>query len=308
MELRPFERWCQGRRSLGYRALRHEEQELLRARRRGLGWRVVGPVAGYVACAYLLSRLQPYLPQADLGAFRLEMSPWLGFVLGLPIAIVLAVDRFREARDLSRDLREARVERFAPVDPTTFTASPAVLELCVPSGRVYTGPPDQLGRVAKIREIAPAPFVHARVEQWDHDLPPGIRLERRELSEEEREELRRAAKRLGQVRVSSVLLLLWLAVCLFGWLEPARAFSDQELIALGVTLLVALFLVGRALRDRAVARRMRADAAAGFALVFSAPDSTEPEEEALPHSRLFWSAAGLPAEWRGRTASARGRG
>lgn len=308
MELRPFERWCQGRRSLGCRELTPEERMLLETRRRGLGWQVAGPIAGYLACALVLFRLRPFLPEADVGAFTLQVSPFLGLLLGLPIAILLAADRWREARDLSRDLRQGLVERFAPVDPTTFFGGPPLIEVCLPSGRVLTGPPSEVGRFAAIREVAPGPFVDSRVEQPADGLPAGTRLLRRDLSPEERAEIRHTIRRLEKVRASSVLLLLWVDAIALAWLRPSHTFSNADLLVAAGTAIVAALVVGRALRQRALARRMRADAAGGFALVFTGPAVMDLEEEALPHSRLYWSVAGNPAEWRGLRSRLRTRG
>jgi hypothetical protein len=308
MELRPFERWCQGRRSLGFRSLTSAEWVRLNAKRRGLGWRVAGPIAGYLACSFVLFQLRPLLPQAELGAFTLEMSPFLGVLLGLPIALLLAADRLREARDIARDLRESRVERFAAVDPTSFTGGPPLIEVCHPSGRLLTGPAPLVGRVLAIREIAPAPFAMFREEHHAEDVPAGARLERRPLSEEECEELRRSARSLAKVRVSSIALLLWLDVCVVGWLQPAKSFTSADLVAAVGLVTLAAYVIWRALRDRSLARRLLADVAAGFALVVPRADRMEAEREALPHSRLHWNIAGHPAGWRGLAVRANGRG
>jgi hypothetical protein len=308
MELRPFERWCQNRRSLGFRPLTSAEWARLNAKRRGVGWRVAGPIAGYLACSFVLLQLRPLLPQAELGAFTLDASPFLGMLLGLPIALMLAADRLREALDISRDLRASRVERFAAVDPTTFTAGPALIEVCHPSGRLLTGPAFQVGRVAAIREIAPAPFAVLREEHHVEGVPASAHLERRPLSEEECEELRRSARGLEKVRASSVLLLLWLDVCAIGWVQPGKTFSSGDMMAAVGLAAVAAYVIWRALRDRSLARRLLADVAAGFALVVASPGRLEADEEALPHSRLHWNVAGQPADWRGLAVKGRARG
>jgi len=294
-----------GRRSLGIRPLTSVEWARLNARRRGVGWRIAGPLAGYLACSFVLLQLRPLLPQADLGAFTLDASPFLGMVLGLPIALLLAADRLREARDLARDLRASRVERFAAVDPTTFTGGPALIEVCHPSRRVLDGPAPLVGKVAAIRELAPAPIATLWEEHLTEDLPAGARLERRPLSDEEREELRRAARQLEKVRASSVALLLWLDVCAVSWLQPARPFTTGDVVAAVGLVAMAALVIGRALRDRSLARRLLADVAAGFALVVPRADRLEAEEEALPHSRLHWNVAGHPAGWRGLAVSGR---
>jgi hypothetical protein len=74
-------------------------------------------------------------------------------------------------------------------------------------------------------------------------------------------------------------------------------------------VIVAAYVIVRALRDHSLARRIRADLEAGFALVIAGGARGEAgEQEALPHSRLHWNVAGLPAGWRGTAVRARARG
>ena len=300
MSARPFERWCLGRRSVGERRLSPADQATLERLRFGLRWRLVAPGAGVLALWTLVGATLPE-PAQQPGLARLVTPLALtGGVFGLALAVLYTRDTLRETRDLNRDLLVGLVERFAPLDPTTFRHTPAVIEVRRPSGRMLTGPVSIVGRPAPVREVAPGPLIQFRVEEPAMGLPAGSRLERRHLSPEERIELRHAVREVERLRGADLVLLVWFALCLLGWQAVGQPRTLEAIVQLGQGLVAGGIFLWRVIGSRMLSRRMRADLKGGFAVVFVPPaPEHEAEEVSLPCSQLTWSLAGLPADWRG---------
>jgi len=309
MELRPFERWCLGRKSLGVRSLTKEERVLLKSLSRSAWLRVANPALGFAAFWAVLVSLVPPLLRGHVPPAVIPAVVFAGLLLGLPVAVLLTGDILRRIGDARRDLAADRVERFAPLDLSSFTNEPPLVELRRPSGRVLHGPPHAVGELVEVREVAPAPIVDLRSELEAVGVPQGRKLERRHLSLEECEEVRRAIREMERVRPSRVLLVVWACLCLWGWIQPERELRAADRILLGASIVIGALVAARALHGRRLARQMRADVENGFAWVLSSqmPD-TRREEEGLPSCRRTWSVAGTPAAWRGTALKGARRG
>jgi len=308
MELRPFERWCMGRKSLGARPLSGEERVLLEALSRR-GWlRVANPALAFAAFWTVLVSLAPAILRGHVPTAVFPLIVVVGLLLGLPVTVILTADILRRIRDARRDLRTDRIERFAPLDIAAFGSRP-LLEVRQPSGRVLNGPDHMVGHVVGVREVAPAPIVDLRSAQDAAGIPQGRKLERRDLSLEECEEVRRTIREMERVRPSRVLLVVWACVCVWGWIQPERELTAGDRFAFGASVLIGALVAARELHGRRLARQMRADLANGFAWVLSSqmPDSVQ-EEQGLPHSHRKWSVAGTPASWRGAALKGARRG
>lgn len=292
---------------MGERRLSPDDQRALERLRGGLRLKLLAPGAAYIALWALLPAIFPDPAPTPMVAQVSGFLAFTGIVLGLALAVLATRDTWRESRDLERDLRVGLVERFAPLDPTTFEESPVLIEVRRPSGRVLTGPADQVGRRAPIREVAPGPIVQFRVEEPADGLPPGARLERRHLAPEERLELQHAIRHIERVSGVDLVLLLWMALCLAGWQTAGRPRSLEALLQIGQGVLAGGIFLWRQVGNRVIAHRLRGDLECGYALVFVPPaPEQEAEEVALPVSRLSWSLAGRPAEWRGSRELRRG--
>jgi hypothetical protein len=230
----------------------------------------------------------------------------VGGLLLLPVAILITRDLQNELADAARDLREDRVERFAPVPTDSTTDVEGVVEVRHPSRRILTGPLRDIGDPAPIREVAPGPIIGLRVQHPSEGLPEGARLERRHLSPEEQEEIAVAIARVERLPGVELFGALWCLVCVWSWStsQGPRPLSAYILMAQGI--LAGGWFVWTVVRNHVLARRMREDVQDGFALVFVPPDPhASAEEEGLPHSGLPWRVAGMPAEWRGSGLFAR---
>jgi len=299
MEPRPFERWCLDRRSAGERRLTPAERETLSRLARRLRLGLLLPWAGYAGYWLVLLSFVPSPDRSEWvrGLYALFMI--LGLLLLLPVAILLTWDDWQALRDVRLDLRADRVERFEPVESGSPPHVEGPVEVRHPSLRLLTAPRSEVGSVAPIREVAPGPIVGMRVRHPAEGLPEGARLERRHLSPEEHAELARAIEKVERLPAIEFVGAIWCLFCLWGWSESKgpRTFTMYLLLTQG--LFSGGWFLYTVLRNRVLARRMRADIADGFALVFVPPEPDTREEEGLPHSGLPWRIAGLPAEWRG---------
>lgn len=309
MQLRPFERWCLGRRSLGARPLTPAERAQLESLSRRAWLRVANPLLGFAAFWAVLVTLAPALLRGHAPGAVFPAALFLGILLGIPVTILLTTDILRRIGDARADLRADRVERFAPLDPASCVDGPALIDVRQPSGRLLTGPDHLVGHVMEVREVAPAPIVDFRVAQEAHGVPAGRKLERRDLSLEECEEMRRSIREMERVRPSRLLLLAWAVLCLGGMVGMGARLTPVDRLALGASLVIGLLVAARDIHGRQLARRMRADVANGFAWVLTSqtPD-TPKEEEGLPRSRRTWTVAGRPAAWRGSALKGARRG
>ena len=309
MDLRPFERWCHGRKSLGTRPLTDHERTLLKGLSRSAWLKVANPLLGFGAFWSVLVTLAPAVLRGHVPPAVFPTVVAVGVMLGIPVTILLTADILRRIRDARADLRSDRVERFAPLEPASFASEPPLLEVCRPSGRVLTGPDHLLGQVVNVREVAPAPIVDHRSLQDAAGVPQGHKLERRHLSIEECEEVRRSIRQIERVRPSRVLLLAWAGVCLWGWVWPDKQLSSFDRFALGTSIAIGAIVGARELHGRRLAQKMRSDVANGFAWVLTSQLPEAPhEEEGLPRSRRTWTVSGTPAAWRGSALKGARRG
>jgi hypothetical protein len=264
---------------------------------------LVWPWVGFVAygVAVIFTMPDPVGPTPDWirGGHMFLMI--LGLLLLLPVTILTTRDLWHDRRDLGRDLREDRVERFEPVVTGTLADVEGAIEVRHPSGRLISGIERDLGDLAPIREVAPGPIIGMRVRHPAEGLPEGARLERRHLSPEERDELARTVARIERIPAIEYVGLLWCVICVWSWLAaPGSAKSPSSYLVLAQGLFCGGWFAWTLIRSHMLAHRMRADVQDGFALVFVPPEpNAQAEEEGLPHSGLTWRIAGMPAEWRG---------
>ena len=299
MDPRPFERWCMDRRSTGERSLTPDERERLVRMRRGIGWSMTWPWAAFLAYWAILVFVVPDRSTDDAVRTVFLFFTLLGMLLLLPVAILTTRDQWRAFADVGRDLRDGRVERFEPVATGSATDPAGPVEVRQPSARLLTGPRREIGGPAPIRIVAPGPIVGMRVRHPAEGLPEGARLERRHLSPEEQDELAQAIRSVEQVPLRVWIGGVWGAVSMWGWSASTVPASPTKFLGLALGVLMSGWFVWTIVRNLTLARRMREDIEAGFALVFVPPDPGAREEEGLPHSGLPWRIAGLPAEWRG---------
>jgi hypothetical protein len=265
----------------------------------------------------------------------------------MPVQALLARDAFRRSRGLRRDLSVGVVKRFAGrlgpdtvADETLLFLQKARLiprdaegewwiEVLAGSGRVWRVRGELVRHwiVALSAEVPEPPPVAAVAAQW---LEPVAESQegtllggRRELSEAEREELRRFAGRLWRHPLPwAVGFTLWLSMPVTVLIFAGHSDSGVDWwIRFAFLAAVTLWIDLHLLRALWIARRLQQDAREGQVLIFrthpgpapvpSEGGLTKPDEplekerdllpetvEVLPQSQWCWTEDGRPAAWR----------
>ncbi len=309
--------WCAGLPCVGRDALDAAERQALRrdAMRRltvGLVCYPLGVlflVAGIAALAVLPNpALESPLLFGSTAAILFLLTGWL---------LLVGDDGVRRSKQLRDDLRAGVRLRFAGVLSEPLPEEPT-LEMLQACGLLQIGPPQTIDvlpgskRILRVNGRRPAGWLTAEcpatvaqpasariIAQWLDPVDPydpEVRGGRRELTEEEKGELRRTLRRAWQRPLPLALLLTaWMvgtvALCRHtgGWPD---GLAGGVLLAL---LSLTLYVDGYVLHCLHRALRLRRDLAQGTVTMISAAEQLT---EWLSGSHLPWTINGQPAAWR----------
>jgi hypothetical protein len=323
--------WCGGRPLLERRPLRRDEVEILRRRvsrlrRIGLGALALGTLllSWPLAVGFGLGWQAAFLNLAGV-----MIAGLVGWVLGLPLLALFARDRWRECGRHLGDLAAGEALVFdgsgshddvsfrRPADAPPEGADGAPLVVFPESRTVRVVQPGGRERFVpvEVRHTAAPPAYALRVAvppevAWV-DGEPEVRFQRRSLTESEAGEIQRYIERFRRPRFDTWFAAACLAFSFGGFLawvrSPFRANATYNDILGGILgLAVGVLGVAHYLRLRRLARILERDLADGWVLARAhmVADDAEPPpsndaREFLPNSRLAWSEAGRPADWRG---------
>ncbi len=334
--------WCAGIPLVERRPLEEEERQALRLEARSLLRRGLAALLAFPAAVLLLTLLLVALDSASSLIRASVFSAALLTLFCFPVLALVARDSFRRGRGLNRDLREGCVKRFEGpprMDETDETLStlrkarvaPALddplwrLEVLPGSGRVWSVQGERPARwiTARWTEVAGTPTFAAMAAEWlepvakdgDTTLLGG----RRDLTQAEREEVRRHARRLWVRPLPYVVgLTVWLSLPVAVILRDGRLHSGHDWFSFCLLGAITLWTDVRFARAAWIARGLGADARDGWTIILRRQDpapsevaeavglqeiaaaiAARPEVvEALPHSRWIWTEDNRPAAWR----------
>jgi hypothetical protein len=292
-----IERWTLGQRFIGTRPLTAEE------------------IAGLRSDALKHLRLSLIPPLVYLGVWcvcigsvivfaRLASEIWFGLAgfvlvcLGLPVTIALTRDSIRVSRDAHRDAVGGSAECFSPPEQPwgDSESSAETVVLCAASHRVLHGPPDRIGHVARVTQIAAGASEGWRIPTT---LPNGLPAERRRLTAAECDELNLAIRKWRTVGFGSALAVAVLLIIPVLFLErPSGPVDFGDLFSSVMMCVICVLVIWKNWDKVSASFALKRDLDEGIALMVRLPEDPSSSAEFLPHSHVLWNLNGAPAGWR----------
>ena len=334
--------WCAGLPLVERRPLEEEERHALLQGTQRYQWRGWGVILLFPVLLVLLGIADDTIdPHSSIGQGFLTVCVIALVFVYLPLGYLIVRDSFRRRKGLRRDVKAGRVKRYAgaithpPLGDETFLRllkarllpdtldEPWQIEVFPASHRVWkvNGQPVHRWLEAEWTETADPPEFATLAAKW---LEPIQRTDEgtllaggREMSLDEREELRRYARSLWRRRLPvAVALTLWwsipLAFLLTGSSPESQSAHDRIFfVFLTFLVFVANLQVAQAI---GLARKFNQDVRANRVVILRVEktvnepqgqeDTSNPEPavtvsmEQLPMSGWDWTLEGHPAPWR----------
>ena len=330
--------WCIGMPLTGQRPLESEERENIvleekALRYKGLTAILISPL---ITVMVMLITITNHFQGKDVHE-TFFISSLLCMFLLLPASILLSRDSFRRSRRLKQDLDCGIVKQFSGhlhkdlikrgSVSTLFTRQlslngddEASIEVLSESFRVWKvqGSPAPSWREARTVSIAAQPEIARIAAQWlqPAQLPNGetINMGRRELSNEERAEIIRIAKKIWIRHLPmSAALSVWLVILVTLIGSDGLAHDRTQLMHLWFLAFLTFTMVYRLSMEYRRSRRLLSDERGGAVIiaevykdapassVSSSPERQEAKKvvvELLSVTRWLWTEDGRPAIWR----------
>lgn len=343
--------WCAGLPLVRQRPFEPEEQEYLQTLAHRLRWGGIMAVLAYPLVVALFG-IAGWVVTASTEMFNVMISGILSLIVYGPMMALIIRDTIVRCRAVAGDLRCGYVQQFAgAMSPDTDGDKTIIklrekrivpktgmeqwsLELLPASRRVWRVQEQRVKPwiVATVVEVAQTPEMAAIAAQW---LQPITReggetllSGRRELSQGERDELQRYARRLWlRPLPTAVGLTLWASLRIIGQNVNHHAYTSMDqaggalvvflafsadLVFIG-TLQFALRLLKDAQQGQVVIVGVENKPAPDFIMDVennTLPDSTPASgsnvstvREILPQSRREWTRASQPSAWRASSPS-----